>query len=260
MNPMIIRIGLLAAAVLSSFLAGAADARTLAAIKERGMLLLCAHPNSLPFASKKDAPPGFQIELGRAIAKELGVILDPEWVVSPIQVFRTDCDILLDSIIEATADANQGITVSKPYYRGGVGLAVRADSQVKGLSSLSAQTKVGVLASSVIEMKLSERGVPISVFAFEDDMLASLTAGEIDVAAVTGLSAGYYNSQHPDKAVVIIPPDDSDPDFVWNVGVGMRRSDPTLRDAINEALAHLAENGTLRSIYANYGITLLPPK
>jgi polar amino acid transport system substrate-binding protein len=255
-----IRIGLLAAAVLLSSLADTAVAGTLAAIQARGTLGLCAHPNSLPFASKKETPPGFQIELGRAIAKELGVTLEPEWVVSPIQVFRTDCDILLDSIIEADADADQGIKVSKPYYRGGVGLAVRVGSPVNGLSSLTAQTKVGVIASSVIEMKLNQRGILISVFAFEDDMLDSLAAGEIDVAAVTGLSAGYYNSKHPDKPVIIIPPDDSDPDFVWNVGVGMRRSDPTLRDAIDRALDHLAENGTLRSIYASYGITLTPPK
>ena len=32
------------------------------------MISLCAHPNALPFASRKGDPPGFQIELARAIA------------------------------------------------------------------------------------------------------------------------------------------------------------------------------------------------
>jgi len=40
-------------------LAFATHARTLAEIKERGAIGLCAHPNSLPFASKTAEPPGF---------------------------------------------------------------------------------------------------------------------------------------------------------------------------------------------------------
>jgi polar amino acid transport system substrate-binding protein len=55
-------------------LALAVHARTLAEIKERGVIGLCAHPNSLPFASKTAEPPGFQIEL----ARELGVSLTPD--------------------------------------------------------------------------------------------------------------------------------------------------------------------------------------
>ena len=40
---------------------------------EFGAIGLCAHPNSLPFASKAGNPPGFQVELGQALARELGV-------------------------------------------------------------------------------------------------------------------------------------------------------------------------------------------
>ena len=62
-------------------LAFAVHARTLAEIKERGAIGLCAHPNSLPFASKTAEPPGFQIELGRALARGRSVAdprLDPD--------------------------------------------------------------------------------------------------------------------------------------------------------------------------------------
>jgi len=41
-----------------------AQARSLEAIRAFGVLGLCAHPNSLPFASKAGDPPGFQVELG----------------------------------------------------------------------------------------------------------------------------------------------------------------------------------------------------
>ena len=64
----------------------AASARTLQAIRERGTISLCAHPNSLPFASRSEQPAGFQIELGRALADRLGVSLTVEWVLISYQI------------------------------------------------------------------------------------------------------------------------------------------------------------------------------
>ena len=84
-------------------LAFAVHARTLAEIKERGAIGLCAHPNSLPFASKTAEPPGFQIELGRALARELGVSLTPDWILTAVQISRADCDIMLDVIADPEA-------------------------------------------------------------------------------------------------------------------------------------------------------------
>ena len=75
--------------------AGSASGRTLAAIRERGSIGLCVHPNSLPFASRTAKPPGFQMELGQALAEQLGVSLAPEWVLISYQIPRTDCDIVL---------------------------------------------------------------------------------------------------------------------------------------------------------------------
>ena len=58
---------LLVAAVIG--LIGPAQARSLDAIRSFGALGLCAHPNSLPFASKAGDPPGFQVELFAAEQK-----------------------------------------------------------------------------------------------------------------------------------------------------------------------------------------------
>src|SRR5438270_11272122 len=66
----------------------AAPARSLDMIRGTGALHLCAHPNSLPYANKAGNPPGFQIELGKALAKELGVTLVSEWIVVLSQAFR----------------------------------------------------------------------------------------------------------------------------------------------------------------------------
>jgi polar amino acid transport system substrate-binding protein len=239
---------------------GWAHARSLDAIRGRGLLNLCAHPNSLPFASKAGDPPGFQIELGRALAAELGVTLATEWIVVPSQIFRTDCDIVLDTIADPEAQADSGLQISKPYYRAGVALAVPRGSAITSFASLNDRTKVGVQVGSLAAMILNRRHVPTSTFGFEEEMLSALAAGEIDAAAVTPLSVGYYNLSHPSQAFAILPPDEVEGSLVWNEAVGMRKPDDKLRDAIDAALDRLHAAGTIAKIYAKYGTTLAPPR
>jgi len=238
----------------------AAPARSLEMIRSNGALHLCAHPNSLPYASKAGNPPGFQIELGEVLAKELGVSLVTEWIVVPSQAFRADCDIILDAIADPEAQADTGLLISKPYYRSGVGLAVPRGSAITTFASLNEHTKVGVQVGSVAAMLLNQQQVRTSTFGFEEDMLAALAAGEIDAAAVTPLAAGYYNLTHPSEGFAILPPDEAEHDLVWNAAVGIRKPDEQFLAAIDAALDRLRADGTVETIYAKYGIELLPPR
>ncbi|MFZ0205913.1 MAG: transporter substrate-binding domain-containing protein, partial [Roseiarcus sp.] len=109
-------------------LAGPVAARSLDAIRSIGSIGLCAHPNSLPFASKTADPPGFQVELGRALAQQLGVSLKLDWIITMFQMRSADCDIVMDTIADAEAQGETHLKISKPYYRTGVALAVSSDS------------------------------------------------------------------------------------------------------------------------------------
>src|SRR5437763_9493983 len=238
----------------------AAPARSLDMIRAGGALHLCAHPNSLPYASKAGSPPGFQIELGQMLAKEVGVSLVPEWIVVPSQAFRADCDIILDVIADPEAQADTGLRISKPYYRSGVGLAVPRGSAITAFASLNDHTKVGVQVGSVAALLLNQQHVRTSTVGFEEDMLAAVAAGEIDAAAVTPLSAGYYNLIHPSQGFALLSPDEAEHELVWNAAVGIRRPDDQLLAAIDAALDRLRADGTVETIYANYGIPLLPPR
>jgi polar amino acid transport system substrate-binding protein len=254
------RSKLLLTAVATLCLVHAAAARTLQAIQESGSVSLCAHPNSLPFASRTAQPPGFQVELGQALAQQLGVSLTLDWVLISYQVPRTNCDIILDTIAADDAQTDYGLQLSKPYYRSGVVLAVPQDSAIHSLADLNRQTKVAVQTGSLAAMSIDRRHVPISVFGFEEDMLAALAEHEVDAAAVTPLTAGYYNLLHPDHPVILLPLDDGEHDLVWNVAVGMRRPDQALRAAIDQAMERLASAGVIARIYQHYGVTLQPPR
>ncbi|HEY2874803.1 MAG TPA: transporter substrate-binding domain-containing protein [Reyranella sp.] len=237
-----------------------AQARSLDAIRDSGVLGLCAHPNSLPFASKAGDPPGFQIELGNALARELGVSLRLDWIITQYQMRSAGCDIVLDVIADREAQGETRLRISKPYYRTGVALAVPQGSQLTSFKSLGERTKVGVLVGSMAAMTLGQRHVPTSTFGFEVDSLEAVANHEIDAAAVTPTTASYFNLTHPDKAVRILDLDESEPNLSWNVAVGMVRPDDNLRNAVDQAIERLIADGTIATVYRRYGVTLQKPK
>jgi polar amino acid transport system substrate-binding protein len=253
------RLALAALAAAAACLVARAEARPLQLIQGSGTLGLCAHPNALPYASKHGDPPGFELELGQALARQLGVSLAPDWVVSSFQIRRAQCDILLDVITDAEAQSETGLRLSRPYYRSGVGLAVPAESPIASFGALDGRTKVGVQVGSLAAMILGKRGVGLSMFGFEDEMVEAVANHEIAAAAVSPIAVAYFNHQHPGQALRYVPPDPAEPRLVWNVGVGLVKPDPALQAAIDAALGKLAADGTIARIYARYGITLQPP-
>ncbi|MBH5368291.1 substrate-binding periplasmic protein [Bradyrhizobium glycinis] len=241
-------------------LSGQASARPLEAIRSSGVIGLCAHPNSLPFAHKAGEPPGFQVEFGRALARELGVSLRLDWIITQYQMRSAGCDILLDVIADREAQGETRLRISKPYYRTGVALAVPSSSTLTSFASLNESTKVGVQVGSIAAMIIGRRRVPISTFGFESDSLEAVSKREIDAAAVTPTAASYFNLTHPDNPLRILDRDESTADLNWNVGVGMVRPDDALREAIDAAVERLRSDGTIDRIYGRYGIALQAPR
>jgi polar amino acid transport system substrate-binding protein len=241
-------------------LPGPAQARTLDAIRASGVIGLCAHPNSLPFARKTGEPPGFQVELGQVMARELGVALRLDWIITQYQMRSAGCDILLDVIADREAQGETRLRISNPYYRTGVALAVPSSSPLTSFKSLNEKTKVGVQVGSIAAMIIGQRRVPLSTFGFESDSLEAVSNREIDAAAVTPTAAGYFNLTHPDNPLRILDRDESVADLNWNVAVGMVRPDDALRDAIDGALERLRKDGSIDRIYGRYGVVLQAPR
>jgi polar amino acid transport system substrate-binding protein len=235
-------------------------ARALEDIQRLGVISLCAPPNALPFASKRGERRGYQIELAQALADRLGVGLTVEWVTLAMQYSSVDCDLVMDAIADPEADTESPLRWSVPYQRSGVALAVRPGADdIKGIESLDGH-RVGVLIGSVAHMYLDQHGAHAIPYGFEDDMLAALGSGEIDAAAVTALSAGYYNLQHPSAQVRLIYAYEAVPELGWDLAVGMRRSDRFLREAVDDAVQAMLADGTFDRIYASYGIEHRPPE
>ena len=250
----------LAALALCGLAATSASARTLEQIKVTGVVSACLPANSLPFSHRQGEPRGFQVDVAGALAKQLGVSLEAQWVISPIQALRANCDLRLDVIADVEAQGASHLVLSKPYYRSGVALVAQPARALNALADLSERTKVAVMVGSITSMILGQRHVGMTTFAFEDEMLQAVVDGEADAALVTPASAGYYNLVHPDHKLNIALPLDAQDGMAWNIAVGMRRPDVPLREAIDSAIDKLVADGTMTAIYGRYGMTLPPPK
>ena len=234
--------------------AGNADARTLAEVKSLGALSMCANKDALPYASNKPETPGFQIEIGRAIAAGLGVPLNIEWIFPRRRANVVNCDMLLDNINDP--EVNEGrMRLSRPYQTSGLALGLRQDADaITDFTELKKGQKIGVMVSSYAGMVLGKAGKSISPYAFQTDMVEDLQKGELYGAAVSAATLSYYILQHPDSGLRLVNAFDGVPQLTWEVAVGLRKSDAALVDAVNEILEKLIADGTLTRIYAKYGI------
>jgi ABC-type amino acid transport substrate-binding protein len=251
-------IRVVAAGIVLLALAGAGHARPLAEVRQRGEISLCANPDALPYSSNRPQAPGFQLEIGRALAERLGVKLQVAWIIPRLRAGLVDCDLLLDTIADPSVQRGP-IRLSQPYQRSGVALALKPGIRAQRFDDLAAGTRIGVMINSVASQSLNQRGLHTVPYSFESDMVADLAKGDLDACAVSPATIAWYIKEHPEAGLRYTHAYDSEPDLRWNVAVGMRRSDDALVQAVDAALAQLAADGTLTRIYAHYGVELRRP-
>jgi polar amino acid transport system substrate-binding protein len=231
------------------------SARPLASIKEHGSIMVCANPNALPYAAKKGDRQGVQIELAKALADQLGVGLEVGWVVFPFEIQRVDCDMVLDSIVDKEVQDERHVRLSEPYQQGGVALAFRAGvASVANYADLKPGLRVGAMVGSLARLYLARKEIDTIPYTFEDEMIEAVGKGELDVAAVSPATVGFYNLSHPAAPLEATMAFASEPELNWSVAVGMRKADDALVDSVNAALQKLLADGTVHHIYASYGI------
>jgi polar amino acid transport system substrate-binding protein len=109
-------------------------------------------------------------------------------------------------------------------------------------------------------MTLGKKGMAISPFMFEEDMLEALRGREIEAAAVTPGAIGWFNLRHAEAPLRRIAALDGEADLNWNVVVGMLSPDDKLRQGMDAALDALMADGTIARAYARYGIEFKPPE
>jgi polar amino acid transport system substrate-binding protein len=221
---------------------------TLEAIKQRGVLTWGADlQGGEPYLYEDPANPshviGFEVDIANELAKRLGVKAEFKqytWSNLVPSLERGDFDIAMNGL-EATAERAERILLSQPYFIYAETLAVRADSPYKSLDDLKGK-RVGTLNQTVAHDIL--RALPLEAVLYEgnEEPYIDLEQGRTDAVLLDNIIADRYGC--PRKTLKCLPEDVARGTYV----IGIRKSDPELKRAIDAALIAMRADGTLERI------------
>jgi polar amino acid transport system substrate-binding protein len=111
--------------------------------------------------------------------------------------------------------------------------------------------KVGVLVSSAADTFATEEGGPlVEVVRFDGatDAMLAVQNGQFDATLQDLPAALFYQRRFPGLALA------GEPQSHGYYVIYVRKEDEALRNALDQALAHLVESGEIRRLYEKYGI------
>ncbi len=266
--------GLCAALLL---LAGTARASDFSAdLKEPGKLVVAVYNNFPPFS---DAGKGIDADLGRALGERLGLAVEimgfnaGEEMADDLRnvVWKghylngRTADVMMhvpvDQILQK---GNPQVKIFGAYHREVIGIArdQRRVQQILGPAGLEAFTreKIGVEGQTISDAYLlgafgGRLKDNVVHFKSVPQAAAALRAGEISavMAPISELEAALQG--RPDT--LVIAPYGGPVIAVegWSQGMAVTKDHPQLAAALDKVLTDLVADGTVKKLYAKYGVT-----
>ena len=222
----------------------------LSRIRERGTIVVGLEGDWAPwsYVGEDDELTGYDVEVAKAIADKLGVelqIVPGEWdgLFAGMDAGRYD---LVINGVEVTEDRAEKYDFADPYAYIRTALIVRGDNDdIHTFEDLKGKKTANSIASTYMNLAESYGATCYGV-ATLDETLTMVLQGRVDATLNAIVSYTDYMSQHPDSNLKVVATTED----ASNVAIPMRKGDDTatLRDAVNQAIAELREEGTLSEL------------
>ncbi|MDK2014398.1 MULTISPECIES: transporter substrate-binding domain-containing protein [unclassified Deinococcus] len=216
---------------------------------QKGVLKIGMEGTYAPFTYKDDKGnlTGFDVDIARAVAAKLGLKAEfvlTEWsgILAGLQANKYD---VIVNQVGITAERQKTIGFSKPYAYSSPQIIVKKTGSFapKTLADLKGK-RVGVGLGSNFEKQLRDAGgINVVTYPGAPEYLADLAAGRLDAAFNDRLLVGYLiKSQNlPVRGAGVI----GDPEAV---GIAMKKTNTSLKAAVDKALLQLKADGTYAKI------------
>lgn len=239
---------------------------------DRWEMRVCAEPYNFPVSSREQG--GFNNDIARLLAEELGAQVSFEWtVLTGPNVERSllsgTCDLIIGVAENAEGTLNTVPYLRVPYVfisKENRGIAVNSldDPELERL-------RIGTYQTGIPSLALRNRGIEENVFEYAPvpspggpdrhfQVLEALMKDEIDVAIVyASAAAGHAAHEEEDFRIVPVTPEvDVGATLIslfrtWTIGV--RPHDEAFRDRLNIALAERWND--IQQVIDGYGVPQL---
>lgn len=256
------------AALLVPGVAFAADAALPASIANSKTLTYCSSLTQPPmeFVNAQQKPEGADIELGDQLAQRLG--LKSKWVNIPFAglipaLQAGECNAIISQLF--IKPARLQVIDELPYMYSQEIILFKKDSPtVDTLAALSGKKVASVTGTTATVLlqaendKLKQAGKPlINIIDFPSNTAAlqQLQFGQVAAYGVSYEIGRYYNQTAPGEFVT-----GGAPYFKILTGIGTRKDEPGLRDALQNELAGMIKDGSYAKIFKKWDLAsdLLP--
>lgn len=241
-------VGLAVAVLLTATAVGGAEVRR---------LRLCADPSNLPFSSRDAKTPGFEVEIARAIAGELGAEFSVHWfptareVLALRQLYEGHCDLFMGlPLSDRFTDDKPRLIFSVPYYVMRQAVVSPDIGTARSLDDLKSKL-VGVQAMTLGDHLVYERGHNRKIYRSPAEAFEALVTGEVDAVVIESPLAGRFVKEHAGFRATAI----AEPAHDLEIGAAFRKADRDLKEAVDRTVQHL-RSSKLPEILARYGVTL----
>ncbi len=239
--------------------AQAESGKNVAAIKQRGKLIVGTASGYYPFemVDKSGKLVGFDIELAKAMAKELGVEAEFQnnsfaGLIPALQAGKIDIVLAGMAITDKRKEA---IDFTDPYYEAGQALLVH--KSIPGIKNYKELDKPGnviaVSLGTVADQVASREYKEATVKKFEGSALAGLELLNGKAAAVIHEVAWVriYQKLHPENTYAILEPFTRE-----NVGASVPKGNTDVAKAFNDFLKKYKDSGEYKKLYQYWFIDM----
>lgn len=231
--------------------AGSADAGgdLLSQIRDRGEMVFATEGTWSPwtFHNEDGDLTGYDIEVARAIAAELGVeasFAEGEWdgLLAGLDSGRYDT---MANGVSVTPEREEKYAFTEPYAYNRIVVITTGGSDIASMEDLDGRTTANTLGSSYATLAESHGATNTGVDDF-NQTIQLLEQGRIDAALNDEVVFYDYMAQHPDADLKIAAENDEP----THVAFPLRREEATegLLEAVNAAIETLRGDGTLAEL------------
>lgn len=225
---------------------------SLADLQSRGEFVLGLDASFPPmgFADDNGNIIGYDIDLAAAVCEKLGVTLrcQPiDWDAKEMELNSGAIDCIWNGM-SITPEREENMRLSIPYLKNDQVLVVRAKDGIAALSDLAGKN-LGLQSGSSAEDALNAAADFMAtlgaVLPYEDNTTAllDLDNGNVDAVLVDSVVAEYYIPVMGYDFVIL-----EETLAGEEYGIGFRKADNALADAVNAALLEMAEDGAIEAL------------
>lgn len=205
----------------------------------------------LGFRDEEGNLSGVDVELIEATGEIMGIPfeLQPiDWAMKETELANKNIDMIWNGYT-ITDERKEKVAFSQPYLKNRQVVVTMADSDINTLADLTDKTVAAQAESSAIDAinskpEIAQTFKSLGEFETNDQCLMDLEAGRTDAVVADEVIIRYYVSKKGEEKYKILEEDFGKEEY----GIGVRKEDTQLLEALNVALDTLKENGTTKEI------------